>query len=86
MHHSIRLRFSNRPADHRAVGEIALKEFGPRFDRFAMAFGQVVEDRHLVAFIEQLLDTNASDVACSASYKNRLHGKANAICKRPDNQ
>ena len=57
----------------------------PLIDREAMAFGQVVEDGDLVAFIEQQLDADAADVARPADdedFHPRKVRRARAAVKR----
>ncbi len=70
VHHCFRLRFLKRAADLLPAREVAANERGPLIDRAPMALAQVVEDDDLMAFIEQELDANAPDVACSADDKD----------------
>ena len=57
---------AHRGGDFLAMLQVALDEFGARIERLAVALGQVVEDRDLVAGLEQLLHANAADVAGAA--------------------
>ena len=45
-HDGIRFHFTHRVTDDSSMGEVTLKEFRARLDRFAVTFGQIiVEDR-----------------------------------------
>jgi hypothetical protein len=81
MHYGVGFHFAYRAAYDCPVSQIALKELGAGIDRFAVSLGQIIEDRNLVTFIEQLLDANTANVACSPSDEYGFHGGSEPIGK-----
>src|SRR3979411_1409977 len=74
MHHRLRARAGKRGVDFFPIRKIALNEGGAAIDGAAMAFREIIEDRHLVGFIEKQFCANASDIAGAAQNEN-LHSR-----------
>ena len=74
MHDGVGLDLAHGVAEDGAIKEVALEKLGPGINRLAMAFAQVVENRHLVALIKKLFNADAADVAGSAGHENGFHG------------
>jgi hypothetical protein len=58
---------------HIAIRKIPLKKGCARIDRLAMALAEIVKDGHLKSAVQELLNTNAANVAGTARDKNFLH-------------
>ena len=76
MHDRIRPLLHQCFLDRFSILQIALNKFGARIERGAMAFAQVVEDRNAVAFVEQQLGADATDIASTSGNEN-LHSRQN---------
>ncbi len=84
MHDRFRFRLQKRLLDFLPAREIAADEGRPFVDRKPMAFGQIVEDGNLMAFIEEQLHADASDVSSPADDKDfhpRKVRRASALSK-----
>ena len=70
MHDGVRLCVGHRVADALRLVEVADDESGAGVDGPAVAFGEVVEDRDLMATVEELFDADAADVAGTPGDEN----------------
>src|SRR2546428_508160 len=70
MHDRVRIRARQRVLDFLSIRQIALDENSPRVHRAAMAFGEIVKDRDLVAFIEEQLSANTPNITRAADDEN----------------
>ena len=73
--------FARIGSDRLSIRQIAFDKNSARIDRGAMPFGQVIEDRDLVAFVEKQLGADAADVTGAADDKN-LHAATIANARR----
>src|SRR5438552_12534658 len=76
MHDRIGPMLRQRFLDRLSILQIAFDELRARVDRGAMAFAEIIEDADLMAFVEQQLGANASDVA-SATDNENFHSRQN---------
>ena len=61
--------------DRRLVAQVGQHELGARRDRRPVAPLEVVEDRHLMAVVEQLLCDDRADVAGAAGHEQFHRGR-----------
>ncbi len=81
MHDRIGPRTRKRSIDLRTIGQIAVDEVRPGIDGALVAFNQIVEDGHFVAFIQQKLGSNATDIARPAGDEDS-HGRGKCSATR----
>jgi hypothetical protein len=67
MHYGIGLRAGKGRLNLFAVRQIALNESRARIHCATMAFSEIIEDSHFVAFIEEQFGANAADITGAAN-------------------